>query len=1037
MAGFYDVGKLVATLGMNTSPFMAGANAATNKMRQMQNSMMMVGRATTRFITIPMALAGGAAVKAQKDFENSMTKIIGLVGISRETVEGWKKEIFDISRETGRGPRELGDALFFVTSAGFRGSEALDILHKSAMAAAGGLGETKNIADLVTSAMYAYRKSNLSATEAMDAVIASVREGKVEVTDLINSMGKVFPIASKFGVSINEVGASFAAMTRSGTEADKASTHLRAILNQMMSPSEKVRKNLSGLAMGADEFQKVLMQDGLIVALMQLNKAIKGDPRSYAEIFQNIRALTGVLDLMGDNMEENIRIFERMKNANGELKKLFEEVQETTQFKLDKALANLGITLIELGEILKDPVINLLTQFTEWIQKISDWLNGMTDAQKKATLQFAGFIAVLGPAALILSRVTMMIAALGSSVGGLAIVLGAAMFAWLKYRDTVGQASRVASIDNDIRKRSNALMAEETTKIKELYKIAKDETLSKENRVAAIKEMQRIAPTYFSHLDAEKTKLQALTDAMEDYTAGTMLKSKVDAITQAIGDARSAIMTREREGPEDQKLYDAAITRIQIFAHNYQRVIGSLGKYDDDRYREKLRYKQVMEDVNNAEIVDLETYLEVLQRMLGDAYKDFVEHQKMMVAARSQRGEVPDEGDAGFIGPMDLELGGHLFRLQQKLRGAQEDALGVSREMLPVALDRVRAADRLYQLAQLQGDEFSEHQRAQNDITALTILQQTAGKRLWGIYENIKKSIQKAAEYTKLQEGGLGVIEQVSWDIENKQEEIANAAEEELEALKNQLRVLREKEAILTEVNNKYREAPLLALKGSEGWKTHYANRIADLKKWLDAEAGTQAQRNAWVVELFNKENDLKQHKLANVAAVLSATANAFNAISQLVEANKQKELSAAGDNAEAREAIEKKYYEKQKRFAISQAIINGALAITQVWATMAAMPILAAIASGIAAAAVAAQIAVISAQSFAQGGLVYGETLAKVGDYPGASSNPEVIAPLSDLKKLLKPQTSMGMPKVIKLVAEGPDLVATIDTELLIRNTY
>ena len=141
MAGFYDVGKLVATLGMNTSPFMAGANAAQNKMRQLQNSMMMVGRATTRFITLPMAIAGGAAVKAQKDFENSMTKIIGLVGISRKTVEGWKEEIFSIARETGRGPKELGEALYFVTSAGFRGAEALDILHKSAMAAAGGLGE--------------------------------------------------------------------------------------------------------------------------------------------------------------------------------------------------------------------------------------------------------------------------------------------------------------------------------------------------------------------------------------------------------------------------------------------------------------------------------------------------------------------------------------------------------------------------------------------------------------------------------------------------------------------------------------------------------------------------------------------------------------------------------------------------------------------------------------------------------------------------------------------------------------------------------
>lgn len=38
----------------------------------------------------------------------------------------------------------------------------------------------------------------------------------------------------------------------------------------------------------------------------------------------------------------------------------------------------------------------------------------------------------------------------------------------------------------------------------------------------------------------------------------------------------------------------------------------------------------------------------------------------------------------------------------------------------------------------------------------------------------------------------------------------------------------------------------------------------------------------------------------------------------------------------------------------------------------------------------------------FASGGLVYGDTMARVGEYPGASSNPEVIAPLSKLEGLM-----------------------------------
>ncbi len=38
----------------------------------------------------------------------------------------------------------------------------------------------------------------------------------------------------------------------------------------------------------------------------------------------------------------------------------------------------------------------------------------------------------------------------------------------------------------------------------------------------------------------------------------------------------------------------------------------------------------------------------------------------------------------------------------------------------------------------------------------------------------------------------------------------------------------------------------------------------------------------------------------------------------------------------------------------------------------------------------------------FANGGIVYGNTIARVGEYSGARSNPEVIAPLNKLKSLL-----------------------------------
>lgn len=42
------------------------------------------------------------------------------------------------------------------------------------------------------------------------------------------------------------------------------------------------------------------------------------------------------------------------------------------------------------------------------------------------------------------------------------------------------------------------------------------------------------------------------------------------------------------------------------------------------------------------------------------------------------------------------------------------------------------------------------------------------------------------------------------------------------------------------------------------------------------------------------------------------------------------------------------------------------------------------------------------AALPFASGGLVYGETFARIGEYVGARNNPEVVAPLSDLRNIL-----------------------------------
>ncbi|WP_282125630.1 phage tail tape measure protein [Marinifilum flexuosum] len=78
---------------------------------------------------------------------------------------------------------------------------------------------------------------------------------------------------------------------------------------------------------------------------------------------------------------------------------------------------------------------------------------------------------------------------------------------------------------------------------------------------------------------------------------------------------------------------------------------------------------------------------------------------------------------------------------------------------------------------------------------------------------------------------------------------------------------------------------------------------------------------------------------------------------------------------------------------------------------------------------ALAAALAMFAAiPKFANGGIVSGPTLAMVGEYAGASSNPEVIAPLNKLKALIRPQNESFNPNGFKAVIQGNDIVLSYD---------
>lgn len=131
---------------------------------------------------------------------------------------------------------------------------------------------------------------------------------------------------------------------------------------------------------------------------------------------------------------------------------------------------------------------------------------------------------------------------------------------------------------------------------------------------------------------------------------------------------------------------------------------------------------------------------------------------------------------------------------------------------------------------------------------------------------------------------------------------------------------------------------------------------------------------------------------------------------------------------AQKKADIDKKVGKAKQRVAILQAIINTAQGVTS--ALGSAPPPYNFILAALTAAAGAVQIGVIKSQSFASGGVVSKPTYALMGEYPDASTNPEIISPEKKLRAVFRDEIGMNNagPTELYSVIRGDDILLISD---------
>jgi len=111
-----------------------------------------------------------------------------------------------------------------------------------------------------------------------------------------------------------------------------------------------------------------------------------------------------VLDLLGPSAEDNIRIFEELAGAGGDVDEGFGILQETTEFKLKQALAGVEVAAVELADTLSPYVTRALEWLNEKIQVLITWWQGLEAKEKENIINWIGVVAALGPVLIVLGK---------------------------------------------------------------------------------------------------------------------------------------------------------------------------------------------------------------------------------------------------------------------------------------------------------------------------------------------------------------------------------------------------------------------------------------------------------------------------------------------------------------------------------------------------------------------------------------------------------------------------------------------------------
>ena len=281
-----------------------------------------------------------------------------------------------ISLQTGESLEVLGQTVYDAMSAGVQPTEdmadVLKVVSASSKLAKAGFTDTNTAMRASLSVINAYGMGIENINKVSDILLNTQNLGVTTVGELSNALSKVTPVASAFGVSIENVTSALALMTKQGTNTEVASTGLSSILSELGKSGTTASENLqkASLSAGLTETSfKGLLDSGKSLGdiLDIMSTYAEQNNLSLVDMFSSIEAGKSALQITNAGAEEFNKTLDSMETATGLVSESFEKMVTPSQ-KLDSAIATLKTTI---GEKLKPAVDSAKTALADLLTKMT------------------------------------------------------------------------------------------------------------------------------------------------------------------------------------------------------------------------------------------------------------------------------------------------------------------------------------------------------------------------------------------------------------------------------------------------------------------------------------------------------------------------------------------------------------------------------------------------------------------------------------------------------------------------------------------